>query len=38
MERLHADIEVYLSYKDVMKEVSQIAKAIISDPRDKRFN
>lgn len=38
MERLHVDIKIYLSYKDIMNEVSQVARAILSEPRDKKFN
>lgn len=38
MDRLNVEIDIYLSYKDVMNEVSQITKSIFAETRDKKLN
>lgn len=38
MDRLHVDIEIYMSYKDVMMQIDQVARALSLEPKKNRFN
>lgn len=37
-ERLHANIEVYMSYKDVINQIDQVAKSLSLEPKKRVFN
>ncbi len=38
MDRLHVGIEIYMSYKDVMMQIDQVARALSLEPKKNRFN
>ena len=38
MDRLHVSIEIYMSYKDVMVRMSHLAKTLLFEPKNNKFN
>lgn len=38
MDRLQAKIDIYMSFKDVLLEINQVAKTLMLEPKRKKFN
>lgn len=38
MDRLHAKIDIYMSFQDVMLEIGQVTKALLLEPKRNKFN